>query len=152
MSRYTEGPWSWFGSADFQQLYLGTMDRGRVIVMDFDRWGMRRAQPRFQVDSRMVQAKELLRFEVGDPSVLGITDAKEHPSIYRYDVRDIDHPDARLIVSAPELLQALELVLPLAKGYRPPKQSDSARLSCRRWIETAEAAIARATPEESNDG
>jgi hypothetical protein len=39
------------------------------------------------------------------------------------------------------LAEALELILPLAKGYRPEDQSPKARLTCDRWIDGAEAAL-----------
>ena len=43
-----------------------------------------------------------------------------------------------------DLLEAIRLILPLAKGYNPDNQSDTARATCRSWIEHAEAAIAKA--------
>ncbi len=36
---------------------------------------------------------------------------------------------------------ALELILPLAKGYAPEGQTDTAKRTCRSWIEVAEAAL-----------
>lgn len=54
--------------------------------------------------------------------------------------------DARLIAAAPDLLAALKLILPLAKGYAPDGQTRSARDTCNSWIEIAMAAIARAEP------
>lgn len=53
--------------------------------------------------------------------------------------------NARLLAAAPELLEALILVLPLAKGYRPEGQTAAARRTCNSWIDAAEAAIAKAT-------
>lgn len=46
-----------------------------------------------------------------------------------------------------ELLDALVLVLPLAKGYRPEGQTDAARRTCNSWIEAAEAAVAKAVSQ-----
>jgi len=43
-----------------------------------------------------------------------------------------------------DLLDALALILPLAKGYRPEGQTDTARRTCQSWIEAAEEAIAKA--------
>ena len=40
-----------------------------------------------------------------------------------------------------DLLEALELILPLAKGYAPKNQTDSAKRTCRSWIASAEAAL-----------
>lgn len=53
--------------------------------------------------------------------------------------------NARLIAAAPDLLEALVLILPLAKGYQPEGQTDTARRTCNSWVEAAEQAIAKAT-------
>ncbi|MBY5917310.1 hypothetical protein HFO77_23230 [Rhizobium leguminosarum] len=45
---HTPGPWAWFGNASSNSIYLATTHSGRRYVMDFVRWGMRGAQPRFQ--------------------------------------------------------------------------------------------------------
>jgi len=42
-----------------------------------------------------------------------------------------------------ELATAINLILPLAKGYRPEDQTASARVTCQSWITAAEAAIAK---------
>lgn len=44
-----------------------------------------------------------------------------------------------------ELLNALNLILPLAKGYAPAGQTPEAKRTCNAWISAAEAAIAKAT-------
>lgn len=56
-----------------------------------------------------------------------------------------DEANARLIAAAPCLLQALTLILPLAKGYSPEGQSLTARRTCNEWVTAAEDAIAKAT-------
>lgn len=100
----TPGPWGWFGQAKHNQVYLATRHSGRRYVMDFVRWGMQHAQPRFQTERGvMIDAKDLLEFEVGNQSVRGVEAAKKDASVYRLDVRGIDAPDARLIASAPDL-------------------------------------------------
>lgn len=113
-TQHTPGPWAWFGTANNNSVYLATNHSGRRYVMDFVRWGMRGAQPRFQPSrgGGMIDAKDLLKFEVGDRSIVGIDDAKKDGSVYRYDVRGIDCADARLIAAAPELLDALKAVYP----------------------------------------
>lgn len=89
--KHTPGPWKWFGNASSNHVYLATDHSGRRYVMDFTRWGMRGAQPRFQPEQRrgMIDAKELLQFEVGDRSIVGIDAARKDGSVYRYDVRGI---------------------------------------------------------------
>lgn len=121
-SKHTPGPWAWFGNARTNSLYLATVHSGRRYVMDFTRWGMRGAQPRFQPGKGvMVDAKELLQFEVGDQSIVGVEAAKKDPSVYRMDVRGIQCADARLIAAAPELLAALR---DMAMAYGHPDDPD----------------------------
>lgn len=110
MSAHTPGPWGWFGNAGSNSVYLATQHGGRRFVMDFTRWGMRGAQPRFQ-PGRGVIAKDLLQFEVGDQTIVGVNAARKDSSVYRLDVRGIDCADARLIAASPELLGALKALL-----------------------------------------
>jgi hypothetical protein len=44
----TPGPWGWFGNTRVNSVQLATGNRGHFIIMDFVRWGMRDAAPRFQ--------------------------------------------------------------------------------------------------------
>jgi hypothetical protein len=107
-TKHTPGPWQWFGNANSNacpSVYLATVHGGRRYIMDFVRWGMRGAQPRFQPErGGMINAKDLLQFEVGDQSIVGIDAARKDTSVYRYDVRGINSADARLIAAAPDLL------------------------------------------------
>lgn len=107
----TPGPWGWFGNARGNNIYLSTVNHGRRFVMQFNRWGMADAQPVFQVNGVMKDAKHLLKFEVGNPAVTGIEAAKTDDSVYRLDISGIDHPDAILIQHAPDLLEAAIAVL-----------------------------------------
>ena len=129
--QHTPGPWVWRGNAHAQDVYLSTRHGGRRIVMGFKRWGTANAQPTFRGQNSLEDAKDLLKFEVGDPSVTGVAEARENNSVYRLHIADIDHPDARLIQAAPEMLDALE-------GYI----SDCTNDECERCIK-ARAAIAK---------
>lgn len=76
--------------------------------MSFCRWGMQNAQPMFQQNCILEPASDLARFVVGNPNIQGADAAKQDDSVYRYDIREIDHPDAHLIATAPELAEMLE--------------------------------------------
>ena len=98
----TPGPWQWGGHPS--DLKLQTVYHGKRYVMAFCRKGMNGAQPMFQPAGRgMVKADRLLQFHVGDQSIVGEEAARSDGSVYRYDVRGVDAPDARLIALAPDL-------------------------------------------------
>jgi hypothetical protein len=108
--KFTPGPWGWFGNTDSNEIYLATPDRGMRFIMRFRRWGMNKGQPSFQLNGRMIDAKNLVKFDVGDGQATGVEAGKADPGVYRMDVVDIDHPDARLIAAAPCLLAMLQRV------------------------------------------
>ena len=88
----TPGPWAWYGDLTAHRIYLATVNGGRRFVMDFRRWGMSGAMPRFQVGGIMRTIKELA--------------TREAP--YRDDIAEIDHPDARFIAAMdPTTVRAL---------------------------------------------
>ncbi|WP_246675978.1 hypothetical protein [Mesorhizobium sp. B2-1-3] len=143
-AKHTPGPWQWFGNANSNHVYLATVHGGRRYVMDFVRWGMRGAQPRFQPErGGMIDAKDLLQFEVGDQAIIGIDAARKDESVYRYDVRGINSADARLIAAAPTMLAALQAIVakfdPAALVEKDLPHSDLAD-----EMRAAFAAIARA--------
>jgi hypothetical protein len=113
---HTPGPWGWYGDTKHNHMYLATVGRGRTYVMDFVRWGMGSAQPRFQLRREnghgvMVPSSEFAVYEVGERSVIGHAAAKLNESVYRYDVCGLSHPDASLIAAAPDLLEACKELL-----------------------------------------
>lgn len=55
--RATARPWDWFGNKKTHRLWLATVRGGRNIVMDFVRWGMDKAGPRFNVDGIMMRCE-----------------------------------------------------------------------------------------------
>lgn len=141
-TKHTPGPWQWFGSYPHRGVYLATPDRGRLIVMDFVRRGMNGATPRFNIGC-MTPAQDLVTFQVGDHGVVGYANAKRNSSVYRFDIDSIDHPDARLIAAAPDLLEALR---PLARLELPanPRGNAGAYSIYHDHIRAAVAAIAKA--------
>lgn len=108
-AKHTPGPWKWFGNANSNSVYLATTHSGRRCVMGFKRWGFRGAQPQFQPGGcGVVNASELLQFEVGDRCVRGVAEARTNSSVYRMDISGIDCADARLIAAAPCMLAAIK--------------------------------------------
>jgi len=83
--RATQGEWAWYGDSSSHSLYLAAPQKGRLIVMDFVRWGTNRAQPRFRDEKDlMVKAQELVEHEVD----------------YRKTISNINNPDAQYIAAA----------------------------------------------------
>ena len=96
------GGWAWFGGRN--DLYLATSTGGRRLVMGFRRKGMNEAQPTFQLGGRMVGAIDhLTAYVVGDGVARGQKQADSDPSVYRMDVKFVDHPDARRIARVPDM-------------------------------------------------
>jgi len=75
--------------------------------MDFVRYGMNRACPRFRDGTDFGLLEKCVAWA---KSVTG----REHHSHW---FKEIDHPDANLIASAPELLEALEYAESLALAW-----------------------------------
>lgn len=105
------GPWQWYGNTRTNEVYLATVNHGRVYVMDFARWGMQSAQPRFQVSLKDGSAL------VGEPGLLrdGIMRSLEQlrdlgPQFDRSNTGSftgVGHPVAKLMQEAPSLVAAL---------------------------------------------
>ena len=100
--------WEWRGQGDAAP-YV-ELCAGRSSVMSFRRWGMRGAQPAFYTNQLQDDAADLLMFQVGNPDVRGMKQARQDRSVYRYNISGIDHPTARLIQSANVMLAALQVV------------------------------------------
>ncbi|MEV7358180.1 hypothetical protein [Kitasatospora sp. NPDC091276] len=93
----TPGPWRWRGNTESRHLRLQTPHHGGLTVMDFERWGMQGAQPRFARDHLMYPANEMVTYEV----------AAWSKDIYRKDIVGIEHPDAEFIAAARQDVPAL---------------------------------------------
>ena len=98
----TAGPWKWSGNTEVRDMRLQAQHHGGLTVMDFERWGMQSACPRFAKNWAMYRADEMVEYQVHQ---LGWVDKSEPP--YRADISGIDHPDARFIAAAREDVPAL---------------------------------------------
>lgn len=119
----TPGPWFW-DVAPCGDVRLATPDRGRLFVMGFTRKGMQGAQPRFSLWGE---------------------GPRERRGGIMHDFAEAggeDHPDARLIAAAPELLEAL---LKLVDSCDDSDGAQYGTLSASFVRGIAAAAIAKAT-------
>lgn len=87
--------WHWFGNTATRHLGLGYWRPGwgRCTIMDFTRWGMQGAQPRFSDENAFMS-------DAADKAVWEVNRKARHatdPSLYRHDVVGIRHPDAVFI-------------------------------------------------------
>jgi len=101
----TPGPWGWFGDSKRGSFYLATKQGGRRFVLSARPFGPKRAQFKFNSAGELIDARDLAVHEVNPQA----TDWRDR-SLYRHDILAIDHPDARLIAAAPDLLAELKNV------------------------------------------
>lgn len=120
MHQHTPGPWQWMKTGS-DRPFLGTPDRGMLIVMDQARLGMSGAQPRFSVWKGHERGREG-----------GIMRKASELDL-------VAHPDACLIAAAPTLLSALVDLLKLIETDQLVPESVS-------YMKEARAAVAKAMP------
>lgn len=95
------GPWQWYGDTKAHSVYLATVHGGRVFVMDFVRWGMTGAQPRFQLPLSSTKEHPW----AGVMRSVGELGKEEHhlgprfEASYRRQFTGIGHPDATHIAT-----------------------------------------------------
>lgn len=111
--KHTPGPWRWEFNADSKTLQLcGGMPKFDKTVMDFARWGMGGASPRFNGKPAGDDHDILFRPSERQDWTVPFPGREHHASW----LMDITHPDAQLIASAPDLAKRVhELEEELAK-------------------------------------
>lgn len=132
---YTPGPWRWeFNEQNKQINLVGGKIRYDLTVMDFVRYGMGGAAPRFNID----HGDELNIMHRADAMGIIVKGREHHKNWFQ----DIDHPDAKLISAAPELLEALIDLRSLIKSINSLLGHDDSLYS---EIAKANQAIIKAT-------
>lgn len=112
--KFTPGPWRWELNMTSKVIQLcGGRPTFDKTVMDFARWGMGRAAPRFQ--SSIDPHKLMTRAEHFGVEVAGRAHHREW-------FQGIDQPDANLIAAAPELYEALEAAELACRMGIPPSE------------------------------
>ena len=97
----TPGPWRWELNLKSKRIQLcGGVPQFDLIVMDFVRWGMGGAAPRFNVETKPNLNVMKRADEMGT-----VVHGREHHSEW---FQEIFHPGAALIAAAPDLLAASE--------------------------------------------
>jgi hypothetical protein len=124
---HTPGPWRWeFNASNKTVNLVGGRPMFDLTVMDFARWGMSKAVPRFR--DTEVDGMNLMDRLCDKPEWIAPEPGREHHKRWH---QLVTHPDARMIAAAPDLLEAL---ISIAED-----SSDEGAREC------AMAAIAKAT-------
>lgn len=136
-TRFTHGPWRWELNEKSRQLHLcGGAPTYDLTVMDFVRWGMGNAAPRFrEIRDGLNLMHRCERWAVTCPG-------REHHEFW---FKLLDHPDANLISAAPDLYAACDQLLTLlheAINCGMPIRPDVAKTR-----NDACAALAKANPQ-----
>ena len=100
-TKHLPGPWYWNVNLKSRCVRLESATHGLETVMDFVRWGMMGAKPRFQ---RVLGPQCGIMVPVEEWAI-PVKGREHHASWFQA----INHPDARLIAAAPDLLHACRM-------------------------------------------
>lgn len=113
IAKHTPGPWRWELNEGSKSISLcGGVPTFDKTVMDFARWGMDGAAPRFNSKAAGDDFNIMERAEVFGAVAPG---RAHHASWFK----NLSHPDALLIAAAPDLLAALIELRATVKGECP---------------------------------
>lgn len=103
-SLHTPGPWRWEINLKSRVVRLtgGVRPLYDLTVMDFVRWGMGNAAPRFIDQDHLMERAD---------TYAAVVPGREHHAQW---FQGLSHPDAHLIAAAPDLLAALRAVVSVA--------------------------------------
>ena len=96
---------------------------------------------------RLLQIQQMYDSKLAEYKWLGKTDS-EFVYVQLSDYTFLLSRVAQLEAERDALKRGLKLVLPLAKGYSPPDQTDSAKATCWEWIRIAQEAASLSEQEE----
>ena len=139
---HTHGPWRWEFNAEHRSVHLvGGRPQFDLTVLDFSRWGMHGATPRFRDTS--VGGMNLMDRLCDRRDWITPFDGRKHHAHW---CAAVIHPDARLMAAAPELLDAVRICLD-AEHERRKKLLPNAPATtyCEKRIAMLEAALFTAT-------
>jgi hypothetical protein len=134
--KHTPGPWRWEYNAKHRSVHLvGGKPQYDLTVMDFERWGMHGAVPRFIEPSESMNGLMIMHRLSDRQDWIAPFENREHHANW---CAAVTHPDARLMAAAPELLEALRLCYDHCRLYYTGVESNNVG-------EAVRAAIAKAT-------
>lgn len=114
MSTHTPGPWRWEVNRSSQRVEIcGGVPQFDKTVMSFRRWGMQSAAPAFWfwAAGRDWSEKPKSAAELAVPA--------RGMAHHAHWFADIDHPDARLIITAPDLMAVVKELMSWADQKCP---------------------------------
>lgn len=106
MSGHTKGPWRWELNLKHRGLSLvGGEVKYDLTIIQPTRWGMGSATLLIR-DTSIAGMNELFKLHERSDWIKAFPNREHHKDW----CADVDHPDMRLIASAPDLLEALEAI------------------------------------------
>ncbi|WP_321953143.1 hypothetical protein [Paraburkholderia bannensis] len=103
---HTPGPWRWEYNATHRSVQLvGGRPKFDFTVMDFVRWGMGGAAPRFIEPSEVMNGLQLMHRICDRADWRAPFEGRAHHANW---CAGLTHPDARLMAASPELFEEIE--------------------------------------------